>query len=179
MAPCAHSCLRAKDHPVHRVATFPRFCAPRKSSLAAQRTGGHRRVVTKKVTGDLPTPRGAGDPARWQLVGVWRNVALLSSTKSRGTESEKSNSRCLAHAISRIHRTVEVPRYLLSCDNGRISLVSHSARQSVFSLASQCAREPEGRDTKEDYSRAVGLHETRSRIQHRIARCPILVGFDV
>ena len=36
----------------------------KKSSPAAQRTGGHRRVTTRKTTGDLATRRGGGDPKR-------------------------------------------------------------------------------------------------------------------
>ena len=43
-------------------------------SRAAQRTGGHRRVATRKVTGDLATRRGAGDPvtrAEWMTVLRW------------------------------------------------------------------------------------------------------------
>ena len=47
----------------HPVATFPSLCAPRESSPAAQRTGGRRRVVTRKVAGELATRR-ARDPAR-------------------------------------------------------------------------------------------------------------------
>ena len=61
---CVHQCLRAKDHSVHQVAIFRSFCVPRKSSPAARRIGGHLRVVFRKVTGDLATQRGAGDPAQ-------------------------------------------------------------------------------------------------------------------
>ena len=40
-----------------------RASAPhRKTSPAAQRTGGHRRVATRKTTGDPAAHRGAGDP---------------------------------------------------------------------------------------------------------------------
>ena len=49
-----------------------RASAPtRKTSQAAQRTGGHRRVATRETTGDLATRRGAGDPetrAEWMKV---------------------------------------------------------------------------------------------------------------
>ena len=49
-----------------------RASAPhKKSSLAAQRTGGHQRVTTRKTTGDLATRRGAGHPvqrAEWMTV---------------------------------------------------------------------------------------------------------------
>ena len=43
----------------------------KKTSPAAQRTGGHQRVTTRKTTGDLATRRGAGDPAKgadWMTV---------------------------------------------------------------------------------------------------------------
>ena len=43
----------------------------RKSRPAAQRTGGHRGVATRKTTSDLTTRRGAGDPVRraeWMTV---------------------------------------------------------------------------------------------------------------
>ena len=49
-----------------------RGTAPKtKSRPAAQRTGGHRRVATRKTTGDLTTRRGAGHPVRraeWMTV---------------------------------------------------------------------------------------------------------------
>ena len=49
-----------------------RGTAPRKKTCpAAQRTGGHRRVATRKVTDDRATRRGAVDPVRrseWTMV---------------------------------------------------------------------------------------------------------------
>ena len=59
----------------------PRASAPnRKSRPAAQRTGGHRRVATRKTTGDLTTPRGAGDAkARAEWITVSRHGHLRSA----------------------------------------------------------------------------------------------------
>ena len=65
-------CLRAKDHLVGtKVAVFPRYCAPQKVQTGSAAAGGHRRVATRKTTGDLATRRGAGDPetrAEWMKV---------------------------------------------------------------------------------------------------------------
>ena len=70
--PCLSVCLRAKRPPEDTRWRSSRGTAPhKKSSLAAQRTGGHRRVTTRKTTGDLATRRGAGDPERraeWMTV---------------------------------------------------------------------------------------------------------------
>ena len=54
-----HACACGqKDH-----LRTPRWPAPhRKSRPAAQRSGGHRGVATRKATGDPATRRGAGDP---------------------------------------------------------------------------------------------------------------------
>ena len=58
-------CLRAKDHlEGTKVAVSPRYCAPQKVQTGSAAAGGHRRVATRKTTGDLTTRRGAGDPER-------------------------------------------------------------------------------------------------------------------
>ena len=58
-------CLRAKDHlEGTKVAVFPRYCAEQQVQTGSAAAGGHRRVATRKTTGDLTTRRGAGDPAR-------------------------------------------------------------------------------------------------------------------
>ena len=55
-----------------------RASAPhKKTSPAAQRNGGHRRVVTRKTTGDLATRRGAGDSqtrAEWMTVSRYGHL---------------------------------------------------------------------------------------------------------
>ena len=52
----------------------------RKTSPAVQRTGGHRRVATRKTTGDLATRRGARDPERQvEWTTVLRNGHLRSA----------------------------------------------------------------------------------------------------
>ena len=64
--------LRAKDHlEGTKVAVFPRYCAENKVQTGSAAAGGHRRVATRKTTGDLATRRGAGDPetrAEWTTV---------------------------------------------------------------------------------------------------------------
>ena len=65
-------CLRAKDHlEGTKVAVFPRNCAEQKVQTGSAAAGSHRRVATRKTTGDLTTRRGAGDPVRraeWMTV---------------------------------------------------------------------------------------------------------------
>ena len=46
------------------MAVFPRNCAEEKVQTGSAAAGGHRRVATRKTTGDLTTRRGAGDPVR-------------------------------------------------------------------------------------------------------------------
>ena len=64
--------LRAKDHlEGTKVAVSPRYCAPQKVQTGSAAAGGHRRVATREMTGDLATRRGAGDPesrAEWMKV---------------------------------------------------------------------------------------------------------------
>ena len=53
------------------MAVFPRYCAENKVQTGSAAAGGHRRVATRKTTGDLATRRGAGDPetrAEWMKV---------------------------------------------------------------------------------------------------------------
>ena len=53
------------------MAVFPRYCAENKVQTGSAAAGGHRRVATRKTTGDLATRRGAGDPetrAEWMTV---------------------------------------------------------------------------------------------------------------
>ena len=54
------SCLQAKRPPEDTRWRSSRGT----TSSAAKRTGGHRRVATRKTTGDLATQRGASDPER-------------------------------------------------------------------------------------------------------------------
>ena len=62
-SPVSSKCLRAKDDlEGTKVAVFPRYCAPQKVQTGSAAAGGHRRVATRKTTGDLTTRRGAGDP---------------------------------------------------------------------------------------------------------------------
>ena len=71
-SPVPSSSLRAKDHlEGTKVAVFPRYCAENKVQTGSAAAGGHRRVATRKTTGDLATRRGAGDPetrAEWMKV---------------------------------------------------------------------------------------------------------------
>ena len=64
-SPVLSMSLRAKDHLENtKVAVFPRNCAEEKVQTGSAAAGGHRRVATRKTTGDLTTRRGAGDPVR-------------------------------------------------------------------------------------------------------------------
>ena len=45
------------------MTAFPSLCAPQKFRPAAQRSGGHRRLATRKAMGDPASHGGAGDPA--------------------------------------------------------------------------------------------------------------------
>ena len=82
-SPVSSMSLRAKDHlEGTKVAVFPRYCAPQKVQTGSAAAGGHRRVATRKTTGDLATRRGAGDPER-----------------------ELSGRRCYATATSGLHRS--------------------------------------------------------------------------
>ena len=71
-SPVPSMSLRAKDHlEGTKVAVFPRNCAEEKVQTGSAAAGGHRRVATRKTTGDLATRRGAGDPetrAEWMKV---------------------------------------------------------------------------------------------------------------
>ena len=74
-------CLRAKDHlEGTKVAVFARYCAPQKVQTGSAADGGHRRVATRKTTGDLATRRGAGDPeTRAEWIKVLRYGHLRSA----------------------------------------------------------------------------------------------------
>ena len=63
-------CLRAKDHLRTLGGDLPEVLRPRrKSRPAAQRSGGHRRVASRKVTGDpAPTEERATQRARQRSV---------------------------------------------------------------------------------------------------------------
>ena len=80
---CAHMCLRAKDHAVHRVATFRWFCAPRKFSPAAQRTGGHREWF-QEGDGRL------GYPKRITVSGIRERQLRLPGSRTWPRLSDKS-----------------------------------------------------------------------------------------
>ena len=92
-----------KDHfEGTKVAVFPSLCA-RKTSPAAQRTGGHRRVATRKTTGDLATLRGAGDleRAEWTMVlrcGHLRSAPVVVDVSLR-TEWEPPTLRAALRGL--------------------------------------------------------------------------------
>ena len=83
-SPLSMMCRRAKDHLRTPGGGLPEpLRSARKTSPAAQRSGGHRRVATRKATGDLATRRGAGDPERraeWTTVltpAKWKTTSGL------------------------------------------------------------------------------------------------------
>ena len=87
---------------------------------AAKRTGGHLRVTTRKTTGDLATPRGAGDPARgaqWMTVlryGHLQSAPVVVDACLR-TEREPPTLRA-ALCYSRASLVASSMAYRLSCD---------------------------------------------------------------
>ena len=93
--------LRAKDHlEGTKVAAFPSLCAPReKSRPAAQRSGGHQGVATRKATGDPAPHGGAGDPrcGKEQCVG----------TCDRGLEEGAAHRRCVTPPLRSLVRAVD------------------------------------------------------------------------
>ena len=78
----------------------------RKSRPAAQRTGGHRGVATRKTTGDLTTRRGAGDPVRraeWMTVfryGHLRSAPVVVNAVYAGS-GNRLHSLQRSHALWR------------------------------------------------------------------------------
>ena len=91
--------LRAKDHlEGTKVAAFPRYCAPQKDQTGSAAAGGHRRVATRKATGDPATHGGAGDPAceQEQCVG----------TCDRGLEEGAAHRRCGTSPLRSLVRAV-------------------------------------------------------------------------
>ena len=76
-------CLRAKDHLEDTRWRSSRASAPqRKTSPAAQRTGGRRGVATRKATGDPATHGGAAVP-RCKRSSVWVRVTTASKKARR------------------------------------------------------------------------------------------------
>ena len=77
-SPVSSMCLRAKDHlEGTKVAVFRRYSAEQKVQTGSAAAGGHRRVATRKTTGDLATRRGAGDPERraeWTTVSRYGHL---------------------------------------------------------------------------------------------------------
>ena len=56
--------LRAKDHlEGTKVAVFPRYCAENKVQTGSAAAGGHRRVATRKTTGDPGYPKRSRRPS--------------------------------------------------------------------------------------------------------------------
>ena len=81
-------CLRAKDHlEGTKVAVFPRNCAEEKVQTGSAAAGGHRRVATRKTTGDLTTRRGAGNPVRraeWMTVSRYGHLRSAPTLVTQG-----------------------------------------------------------------------------------------------
>ena len=78
-AQSVHACACGqKDHLRTPGGSLPEPLRPtRRPVAAAQRTGGHRRVTTRKTMGDLATRRGAGDPetrAEWKPVSRYGHL---------------------------------------------------------------------------------------------------------
>ena len=122
---------------------------------------GHRRVVTRKATQRPGNPKRSKRPNEMATDG-----SVVKRSSIRGQRSPSKVTPAAWPTRSRLLRAADVPRSLLSRENGRMTLVSHSARQSVNTLASLCARKPEGRDTKEDHSRRPRLRDVHGTAPH-------------
>ena len=97
-------CLRAKDLEGTKVAVFPRNWGKQKVQTGSAAAGGHRRVATRKTTGDLATRRGAGDPERragWMTVSRYlRSAPVVVNTHGVRTACTPCNpgwSPCARH----------------------------------------------------------------------------------
>ena len=92
--------LRAKDHlEGTKVAVFPRYCAENKVQTGSAAAGGHRRVATRKTTGDLATRRGAGDPERraeWMTVLRYGHLRSAPVVVDAGIRKEREPPTLLA-----------------------------------------------------------------------------------
>ena len=100
-SPVSSMCLRAKVHlEGTKVAVFPRYCAEKKVQTGSAAAGGHRRVATRKTTGDLTTRRGAGDPKRraeWMTVsryGHLRSAPVVVDVGARSGNRLRSVQPC-------------------------------------------------------------------------------------
>ena len=117
-SPVPSMSLRAKDHlEGTKVAVFPRYCAENKVQTGSAAAGGHRRVATRKTTGDLATRRSAGDPetrAEWMKVlryGHLRSAPVVVDVSFR-TEWEPPTLRAALSVSTRLTRAP--PRWLLA-----------------------------------------------------------------
>ena len=128
------------------------LCA--RSGLRAQVHRVHR-VATlrsprapRKSAGRRPSEIAAGG-----CVAMCRLVQFLNVTSGGVRMRWTTLLLCTFHGLCS----------LLSSEIGRITLVSNSARQSVDTLASQCARKSEDCDTKKDHRRSPRL---RAALRH-------------
>ena len=131
----------------------------RKTSPAAQRTGGHRRVATRKTTGDLATRRGAGDPVRraeWTTVFRYGHLRSAPVVVDVGLRAEWSHpAPCILVAL---HAPVLAPpRWLTASPTTRNCVCRVLALQDIATCSqfrSRSSREmqvpevigPEGRE---------------------------------
>ena len=101
-------CLRAKDHlEGTKVAVFPRYCAEQKVQTGSAAAGGHRRVATRKTTGDLATRRGAGDPERR---AEWTTVSRYGHLRSAPVVVDAGYARS-GNRLHSLQRSVNSTRF--------------------------------------------------------------------
>ena len=97
-------CLRAKRRPEDTRGRPSRGTAPkRKTSAAAQRTGGHREVATRKATGDTATTeeratQRARESSMWRTGAVFLHLYAASYGRwllSKAPTAQPSRVTCL------------------------------------------------------------------------------------
>ena len=130
-SPVSSMCLRAKDLEGTKVAVFPSYCAVQKVQTGSAAAGGHRRVATRKTTGDLTTRRGAGDPERraeWTTVSRYGHLqsalVVVDACYARSGNRLHSVQPCVvtplaSHGDSSMASCVSVDAQTRRCDPTR------------------------------------------------------------
>ena len=135
-----------------------------KTSPAAQRTGGHRRVATKNTTGDLATRRGAGDPERR---AEWMTVSRYGHLRS----APVPGGRCFhARSENRLHS-------LQPCGSPRASLGA-SLMASFLSSDLRNTSSPEGRERCRDAQTRLRSQESSEWFRRWVQKFVTSRGLD-
>ena len=131
----------------------------RKTSPAAQRTGGHRRVATRETTGDLATRRGAGDPERraeWMTVSRYGHLRSAPVVVDAGYARSGNRPHSLQRCLNSTRQSRRLLDGFLPLHNAQVRL--HCQRVRVVVSFLKATREgPEVRERLQRVSIAVYL----------------------